>query len=200
MLENDLYVDDLATGADSEEKTIPLYKSTKEVVAKGGFNLRKFYSNSSRVRQRISECENDGVVVEKEVTANNMSCKESSPVKLTEDDTSYAKVSVNPLSSNETSEIKVLGVSWNFVNDKFKYSIQDLLTFAKLLPVTKRSVLKISAREFDPLALITPFSINLKIFVQELCLDATDWDNRLGQSYLVHLKLSGRNLFCSYQH
>ena len=60
-LENDLYVDDLATGTESEDNTIRLHKSGKEVVNKGSFNIRKWNSNSSRVRKYIANYENDGV-------------------------------------------------------------------------------------------------------------------------------------------
>ena len=49
VLENDLFVDDLATGTECDDNTIRLYKSAKEVIDKGGFNLRKWSSNSSRV-------------------------------------------------------------------------------------------------------------------------------------------------------
>ena len=107
----------------------------------------------------------------------------SEKVTLTEDDTLYAKVSVNMLSSDEECETKVLGLSWNFVDDTLRYGIQDLVAFARVLPVTKRSVLKMSASIFDPLGLITPFSVNLKILFQELCLDATDWNSELPDSF-----------------
>ena len=79
--------------------------------------------------------------------------------------------------------MKVLGLTWNYVHDTFKYSIQDLVILARQLPLTKRSVLKMSARVFDPLGLITPFSINLKILFQELCSEATDWDVELSNPF-----------------
>ncbi len=173
VLENDLYVDDLATGTETEDKAIALYNSAKEVMSRGGFNLRKWRSYSSRVRQYIQNCENcDDVTGCKQ---DEMAAEGPSKESVTEDDASYAKISVNPLNSNEVSEMKVLGNSWNFENDTLKYSIQDLVTFAGLL----LSILKMSARIFDPLGLITPFSISLKIFFQELCLDATEWDAQL---------------------
>ena len=56
VLENDLYVDDLATGTGSEDNTMRLYKSAKEVMNQGGFNLRKWNSNSPRVRKYIANC------------------------------------------------------------------------------------------------------------------------------------------------
>ena len=185
VLENDLYVDDLATGTESEDNTIRLYNSAKEVMNKGGFNPRKWNSNSSRVRKYIANCENDGVQAnhaEEERLSDELN-NESLHVALTEDDPSYAKVCFNPLSSNEKCEVKVLGLTWNYVHDTFKYSIQDLVILARQLPLTKRSVLKMSARVFDPLGLITPFSINLKILFQELCSEATDWDVELSNPF-----------------
>ena len=108
-------------------------------------------------------------VMQKERVSNELS-NESSHVALTEDDTPYAKVCFNPLGSNEKCEVKVLGLTWNYVYDTFKYSVQDLVILATQLTLTKRSVLKMSVRIFDHLGLITPFSINLNILFQELCL------------------------------
>ena len=54
MLENDLYLDDLAAETDSEDNAIRLYKSAKEVINKGGFNRSMWSSNSSRVRKYIA--------------------------------------------------------------------------------------------------------------------------------------------------
>ena len=88
----------MATGTESEDNTIRLYNSAKEVMNKGGFNLRKWNSNSSRVRKYIANCENDGVQAnhaEEERLSDELN-NESLHVALTEDDTSYAKVCFNP--------------------------------------------------------------------------------------------------------
>jgi hypothetical protein len=55
VLGNDLYVDDLATGTDSEDEAVSLFKSAKRVMSNGGFNLRKWNCNSSQVRKVISK-------------------------------------------------------------------------------------------------------------------------------------------------
>ena len=41
------YVDDIVTGAESEEAAYKLYKESNELLKGAGFNLRKFTSNSS---------------------------------------------------------------------------------------------------------------------------------------------------------
>ena len=168
VLEEDLYVDDLATGTDSEEEAINLYRSAKAVMKKGGFNLRKWNCNSSPVRKIISDCESDKSINENTVAPDEETDDASLPITINEDDSSYAKISVNPLTGSGTNKVKVLGITWNFVDDTLQQSVQELVHLAKLLPETERSVLKLSARIFYPLGLITPFTISLKILFQEL--------------------------------
>ena len=45
------YVDDVATGASSDEKATKLYHEAKEIFAYGSFNLRKWTSNSATLRE-----------------------------------------------------------------------------------------------------------------------------------------------------
>ena len=47
------------------------------------------------------------------------------------------------------------------------------------LPLTKRSLLKLVAKIFDPLGLLTPFTVTLKILFQILCQHQVDWDQEL---------------------
>ena len=51
------YVDDVITGADSIGEAFELYSQAKEIFRKGGFNLRKFLSNSLQLQTRINEAE-----------------------------------------------------------------------------------------------------------------------------------------------
>ena len=53
------------------------------------------------------------------------------------------------------------------------------IEYIKSLPPTKISVLKCSAKLFDPLGLISPFTMNLKMWFQKLCSDKADWDDHL---------------------
>ena len=54
------YVDDLATGAPSEEDAMRIYQQTKEIFAHGSFNLRKWMSNSPSLMEAFRE-NGDGV-------------------------------------------------------------------------------------------------------------------------------------------
>ena len=52
-----IYVDDVTYGADGEDEAYKLYVLSKKVFAEGGFNLRKFVTNSSTLRQRMASHE-----------------------------------------------------------------------------------------------------------------------------------------------
>ena len=52
------YVDDVVTGANNEDEAHELYHTAKTLLKKGGFNLRKFTSNSLILRSAINREEN----------------------------------------------------------------------------------------------------------------------------------------------
>ena len=52
-----MYVDDIAYGADTEEAAYQLYNNSKEVLKQGGFNLRKFTTNSQTLQDKIDQNE-----------------------------------------------------------------------------------------------------------------------------------------------
>ena len=47
------YVDEVVTGANDEDQAHILYETSKQVVKEGGFNLRKFHTNSTLLQIRI---------------------------------------------------------------------------------------------------------------------------------------------------
>ena len=59
------------------------------------------------------------------------------------------------------------------------------MEYLKCLPPTKRSVLKLSVKLFDPLGLLSPFVVNMKIWFQKLCVDKVNWDDRLEETMLA---------------
>jgi len=54
---------------------------------------------------------------------------------------------------------KLLGVAWDKQQDKFVFDFKEQINLMKALPHTKRSVLKITASLFDPLGILSPFTI-----------------------------------------
>ena len=144
-------------------------------MQQGGFNLRKWRTNSRTVQEAINRSVDR---VEPAVTTDGEKF-------ISEEDESYAKASTGPpISANSTADnatVKVLGSIWNTATDQFKF---DFTEQAKLLPTTKRSLLKVSAKIFDPLGLLSPFTILWKVLFQELCNKRVDWDDQLTEEQL----------------
>ena len=44
-----IYVDDVVSGAETKEEAFTMYRESKAMLRKGGFNLRKFNTNSSEL-------------------------------------------------------------------------------------------------------------------------------------------------------
>ncbi|XP_029167976.1 uncharacterized protein LOC114938272 [Nylanderia fulva] len=81
------------------------------------------------------------------------------------------------LSVNDSAIHHTLGVRWERQSDSFVFSPPSL-TISKNR-VTKRSVLSLIARMFDPLGWITPITVTAKLFMQELWAIRLDWDDEL---------------------
>jgi len=75
--------------------------------------------------------------------------------------------------------IKVLGINWDTVSDGLCFNLDETMSYSNRLPPTKRSVLKLSAKIFDPLGFLSPFIIQLKTLFQQLCIDKRSWDHPL---------------------
>ena len=84
---------------------------------------------------------------------------------------------VNPPDGNDNT--KLLGVNWDSYSDRIYFDMQHVIEFARSLPPTKRSLLKIAAKVFDPLGCLSLFTINLKVMFQQFCLDKKGWDDEL---------------------
>ena len=77
----------------------------------------------------------------------------------------------------ETGEQKVLGQTWNFHNESLVFRLDHLAQLAMELPATKRSILRIVTKFFDPLGIISPNVIEMKVIFEELCKMKAAWDD-----------------------
>ena len=77
--------------------------------------------------------------------------------------------------------VKVLGLNWNTNTDtlslsKKKTLIKETNSTEK---VSKRSVLSLSSRVYDPLGFVEPVTVKAKIMMQELWKHNLTWDKEL---------------------
>ena len=80
--------------------------------------------------------------------------------------------------------VNVLGMTWDTVADEFFFNFTDLYNYGISPPATKCSVLKLSAKIFDPIGFLTLRTVKTKILFQELCLIKVDCDNELHKNIL----------------
>ena len=87
-----------------------------------------------------------------------------------------AELSVNSIETPK--ETKVLGVVWNKESDTLQINLNEINDRLPKVP-TKRSILQVLAAIYDPLGLINPTVVTLKVFFQKLCVMKCDWDTEL---------------------
>lgn len=75
--------------------------------------------------------------------------------------------------------IKILGLSWDREDDKFKFKVE---LPEKPKTITKRNVLSEVARLFDPFGWLSPAIVKAKILIQRLWLCTSGWDEQLPEN------------------
>ena len=148
QLAESLYMDDFTGGTHNVEEGFNLYKSSKELMQKGGFNLRKWRTNSAILEEMISREEGN-------------------------------------MSPNDQEEVKILGIIWNVNSDEFQFDFQGIIGYVQSLSPIKRSVLKLSAKIFDLLGILSPFTVGMKMLFQKVCKEKIDWEQTLDGELLI---------------
>ncbi|XP_024876791.1 uncharacterized protein LOC112457787, partial [Temnothorax curvispinosus] len=92
------------------------------------------------------------------------------------------------LQANE--QLKVLGISWKPALDVFQFDV----SLPPSIPKTKRSILSLVAKIFDPLGWVTPVTVNAKIFLQQLWQAKVDWDEAIADDLLAQWKTTHASL------
>ena len=99
-----------------------------------------------------------------------------------EEDQSYAKSSLGSATDEEQGVHKVLGVQWDVTQDSFHFDIGDVAHKMENSEPTKRGVVSITVRFFDPLGVVSPVTILFKMFCQQLCEARISWVEPLSGS------------------
>ncbi|KAK4316629.1 hypothetical protein Pmani_012229 [Petrolisthes manimaculis] len=165
LIESNSYVDDLITSVDDYSEAGVIMREVDTVLKRGGFKIKEWVISGG----------------------GELSSLYSSIVDIEDE--------------------RVLGVNWNPLKDFFYFKVQlnfsrrvkNRLTKPNLmreeieteLPVrlTKRMLLRQVASIYDPLGLITPFTLRIKLLMRELVMN-TDSEERLGWDDTVN--------FCTY--
>ena len=139
-------------------------------MAQGGFNLGKWLTNSRPLLEKIKEMESQREFIVQTERAN----------QLDEDDETYNRIMVGGLEERDVNtEQKVLGTNWNYFTDEFFFKFQTQVESAQGLMPTKRNVLRVIASFYDPMGLISPIIVQMKILLQDICKANYHWDAKL---------------------
>ena len=168
------YVDDFLSGSSTLKEAIELFLNTKKCVADGGFTLRKWKTSDPQLREFIRENDQD---------IAQSTHEEVKPVS--EDETSYAKLNLGDTVKTTEEYNKVLGLQWNYDSDEFLLTFRRLLEFSEKLTPTERKLLKLTSMIFDPLGLISPVIVQMKMVLQEICQIKLDWDSPLPDELVI---------------
>ncbi|XP_062704072.1 uncharacterized protein LOC134286474 [Aedes albopictus] len=85
--------------------------------------------------------------------------------------------------ADKESDVRVLGIEWDLQSDEFVFpldfpKLDQRFRTAEAVP-TKRQLLKFMMGIFDPLCLLSPITIQLKIIFQELWRLQSGWDDEI---------------------
>ena len=128
----------------------------------------KVLTNSASLQRCVDEAE--GVKQLEPATAPEEAC---------EDNATYAKVSVNSQPPHALDSYdKVLGVAWDRQADDIVIDIEACFSAVSDRPI-KRGVASQVAHLFDPLGLVSPLTVRLKLFLQQLHTTGLAWDEHL---------------------
>ena len=162
------YVDDIIAGGQTEEEAFNLYTQSKEIFRKGGFNLRKFLTSSKRLQERIDSKE------------GNCSPQQDEPT--------YSEATLGTSQPQKREEHKVLGVPWNPESDQLAFDVANIATLAFELHLTKRNLVSLIGRFYDPLGFLSPVIIRFKVLFQKLCQCKSDWDEAISDDLMEEWK------------
>ena len=178
LLKRCSYVDDLIDSKPSISAALNIAKDTENMLAKGGFKV-KCWQLSGESHPRVGE----------ELNTLQLNKLDSVPSGKTQTSTNMLK--------GTDENLRVLGLGWNPETDKVVFEVN--LNFSKkkkgvhtephlveadlpkALPtvLSRRIVLGQVMKLYDPLGLVSPFTLFGKIYLRETWLRKLDWDEEL---------------------
>ena len=146
-IEENIFVDDVLSGADTVNEASDLAVDMKTVLKTGGFPLRKFLSNKPEALAKLDE----------------------------KDLASHHTITV----TGEETATKTLGVKYLPSEDVLMFSFYQKMDDTEC--ESRRTVLQQLHRVYDPLGMLSPFTVTAKQIFQKTWMTTGTWDEELPQ-------------------
>lgn len=131
-----LYVDDMISGGGRVDEAFKLYDVARQVMHEGGFNLRKWNSNSCELLSRIASTFGQPV-------SDTDMCTVHGEGNLS------SLLIVGPIGLR-ADQFKLLGIVWKSESHNFTFCFSEIVPLVTKLPATRRSLLRVISSIFDP--------------------------------------------------
>ncbi|KAL5491930.1 hypothetical protein EMCRGX_G017306 [Ephydatia muelleri] len=79
----------------------------------------------------------------------------------------------------------MLGVKWKPSEDELVFDLSALLHDIAAIKPTKRNIIGLSARIYDPLGILSPVTVQFKMLFQDICAAKLNWDEMLSGELLA---------------
>ena len=106
---------------------------------------------------------------------------------VVEADETYVEATLPTSMPKHSAEHEVLGVCWSTTLDQLVFSLDAMLEESAVVGPTKRVVISLIGRIYDPLGFLSPVTICFKILMQELYKNRLGWDQLLSGELLAKL-------------
>ena len=150
----DPYVDDISTGGESVGGLRELMEDVQALLKRGHFHIKKWKTNSPELLALIPEADRAPVWPVQERHEGSL---EETP-------------------SWVSSPSKMLGVGWDPDRDVLQFRYDEL---ANLNDDTMRAVASLFLKIYDPLGLVSPFTLRARVVLKEAHRLKVGWKNKL---------------------
>ncbi|XP_055931694.1 uncharacterized protein LOC129962029 isoform X2 [Argiope bruennichi] len=158
MLRKSLYVDHLICSQRDFDSAFKISLECYNIFKEASMELRKWKTNSVELRDKWREV---GLEIDEE------------------------KYSINDNSA--LTPCKVLGLAWDSDLDIFQFDTRSLEKFLSKKINSKRYVLQVAGRIFDPVGFLGPFTIKIKCLIQDIWCLGLDWDDPLPKTLITKI-------------
>lgn len=156
IIVNDHYVDDLLLSVNDEEKAIELAVEVRSIHEEGGFHIRNWKSNSSKIMTTLNDC--------------NVQSSQS------------INMDMEPEIEKVLGMWWDLSTDTFTYSLRYNKGNEEVLNGTRI--PTKREVLRILMSTYDPLGLIGHFTTRLKVLLQDIWRSKTGWDEPISNEQL----------------